>query len=215
MIREQHNTRWNTNYQPSDSVLVMTYGAEQAQYDPRCSACWLNHSHTWDEHDRSIALRVANDEEYALNQKIAHELCWQNIHARLGKTNVNYDPTWAADGIARHGHIVDYIAAVAPRGYAWAWLNEPGIYTAKGSTAMSLGDVWREMKHNDGYEIINLDTHEVVCMKYAGMTVFYPQRNIYSIRRKDYQPGQARKYSYRFQREPKPFAPNRYDLARA
>ncbi len=49
MTRNEYNKAKGYNYQPSDTVL-------NAAYDARCASCWLGFPHSWEKHDRDIAL---------------------------------------------------------------------------------------------------------------------------------------------------------------
>jgi hypothetical protein len=55
MTREEHNAAFRVDRQPNELVYCNTLGyGELSQYGSDCAPCWLGHSHTWEEHDRSI-----------------------------------------------------------------------------------------------------------------------------------------------------------------
>lgn len=56
MTRQEHNAHWKANRTAAEPVYCNTIGyGELSQYDARCPACWLGHSHAWEQHDASIA----------------------------------------------------------------------------------------------------------------------------------------------------------------
>ncbi len=63
MTREEHNEHWKVDRKPEDHVFCNLIGyGEFSQYDPKCPACWLGHSHTWEEHDSWLGEKNEEDE---------------------------------------------------------------------------------------------------------------------------------------------------------
>jgi len=56
MLREEHNTKFGTNFGPNDTVFCAGVGSDPSKnhYDPLCSACWHDHGHTWATHDERL-----------------------------------------------------------------------------------------------------------------------------------------------------------------